>query len=383
MQGYCWSMPPIVPRVRILFASIALLAALVAGRAPADAEESPTAEAAATVDVAYQEALEKAEDIEDSLVKAVEKVRRSSVSVFQYRNMKGASEPVMAGCGSGVIVKEKGKYWILTNVHVIAGAHELRVVTSDGVERPVVVHDTIPSYDIALLRFSGRPPKVKGVVVKATTSERKLDEGTWVIATGNPFFLATDGASVTTLGVISGLDRYLGGRYEYVGAIQHDAEVNPGNSGGPLWNLKGDLAGINGKIMMAYRSGGAPTNTGASFSLPVHQVDEFLDRLVKDENAKAGFLGIETKTATDKKGNPIGAEVVRVHARSPVMGDRKRPKKGDVITVLTLKGRTKYVRTDTDIRRAISLYMADTPVKIRYKRNGRTQTWSGKLAAER
>lgn len=328
------------------------------------------------------EALARAQEIEESLVRAVERVRLSSVSVFQYRTGRDGGLH-LAGCGSGVLVERRNRLWVLTNVHVIAGNQELRVVLHDGSEHRVFEHDSIPSYDIALLRFEERPRGVRGVAVKASTSARKLSEGTWVIATGNPFFLATEGRSVTTLGVISGLDRYLGGEYQYVGAIQHDAEVNPGNSGGPLWNLDGDLAGINGKIAMGYRFPGAqPSYTGAAFALPVHQVDEFLDLLIKDQNAQAGFLGIDCETATDARGNPMGARVSAVDRRSPVTGSRDAPVKDDVITSVWIKGSLRRVYTSIDLRREISLYPAGTTLKLKFRRGTRWLTWSGALGVE-
>jgi S1-C subfamily serine protease len=176
-------------------------------------------------------AMATALDIESELVTALAKVRRSSVSVLQLRKMgeplPGQTERslVLVGVGSGVLVQEKG-LWVLTNVHVVEGAAELKVVTLDGVKHDMEVVDTIAKYDIALLGFKGGPPKgLKGVTI--VKGECPIDEGNWVLATGNPFFLANDGRSVATLGVVSGLDRILGGQYHYDRAIQHDAEVNP------------------------------------------------------------------------------------------------------------------------------------------------------------
>jgi S1-C subfamily serine protease len=370
--------------MRRLLAALAPLfgALLLLGTPPGAGAEEPAPPAESEAEKAYAEALEKARAIEDALVKAVDRVRRSSVSIFQQRRING--DLVLAGAGSGVLVERRGKPWILTNVHVIEGNEGLIAVTCDGESHEVVAHDTIPSYDIALLKFRERAPRgIRTVTVKASTSKRGLAEGTWVIATGNPFFLAADGESVTTLGVVSGLDRYLGGEYEYVGVIQHDAEVNPGNSGGPLWNLDGDLAGINGKIAMGYRFPGAqPSNTGAAFSLTVEQVERFLDRLIDKRDAQAGFLGIECETEVDGKGNPTGARVSRIHERSPVLGQRDQPLKDDVITMLTLKGTIQRIYTASDLVREISTSPAGTPVKLRFRRGSKWMTWSGALGAE-
>lgn len=351
--------------------ALLLVPSLAGANEPTDAEK------------AYAKALEQARKIEGDLMEAVDEVRLNSVSVLNMRKPPNSDTLVMGGVGSGVLVRYKGKLWILTNEHVIEGAQGLEIVTHDG-ERHHVEHvDSIRTYDIALLKFRDKVRGYRGVTLKASASDdRKLKEGTWVIATGNPFFLAVDGRSVTTLGVISGLDRYLGGRFNYEGAIQHDAEVNPGNSGGPLWNLKGELLGINGMIMMGQRLRGAgPSNTGASFSLTVAQVAGFMKRLVDDKDAQAAFLGVSAETNTDSRGRARGARVTRIDRRSPLRGARadKAPQVGDVITVLTISGRTTKIYDATDIRRAVSTHVAGAKISITFKRGSKTLRWKGVL----
>ena len=377
-------------RIAQLLSLALVLGGVAWGAPPAVADESG-APAPDPVEEAYLEALADAEDIEKALVKSIEKVRLNSVTVFNLRRPKADLPPMRAGGGSGVIINRSGKLWILTNVHVTAGHSELEVVTHDGVIRPVIQHDAIPEYDIALLKFADKPKRVKfrGVSVKASkskggTGSSALNEGTWVIATGNPFFLGGDGVAVATLGVISGLNRVLPGQYAYVGAIQHDAEVNPGNSGGPLWNLKGDLVGINGKIFMGHRTQGTgPSNTGASFSLPIHQVDAFLKRLTGEADAEAAFLGISTTTWKDKKGTAKGALITNIHRNSPVRArgqTKNAPKPGDVITSITVKGSTKKITTSTELSEVISLLPAGVKATIKYKQGGKKgKTWKGTL----
>ena len=381
------------PHLRAFLATTLL--ALLIGAPPLYADDAPVKAEPAKAEpspeeVAYQEALERAEGIERGLMRSVDKVRINSVAVLNLRRRKPGpnAEPILvrASGGSGVIIKYRSKLWILTNVHVTAGHHELQVVTHDGVVRDVEQHDSIPEYDIALLKFKDKPKRVKfrGVPCIASKSLKGLKPGTWVIATGSPFFLGEDGRSVTTLGVISGLDRFLGGQYQYVGAIQHDAEVNPGNSGGPLWDLKGNFIGINGKIAMSQRLRGVrPTNTGAAFSLPVHQVEAYLKRLVGDGDAEAGFLGVVTESVTDKKGKSIGARITRIERGSPLQGrgaGPDAPKVGDVITSLSVKGSIKRVYTASDLREHLSLLQAGQEISIKYKRDRRTKRYKVKLA---
>jgi serine protease Do len=273
---------------------------------------------------------------------------------------------------------------VLTNVHVIEGADGLEIVTDDGLHHVMQVKDTIPTYDIALLEFPGRAPRgLVDVRVKGNVSERRIREGTWVIATGNPFFLALDGASVTTLGVVSGTGRVLGGRFNYVNAVQHDAEVNPGNSGGPVWTLKGDLVGLNGMIMSRPTFPGArPTNTGASFALPAEQLEAFLRQLTSKSDAKCGFLGVDTTTFTDSKGKAAGAEVARIAPRSPVTQGSNSLQEKDVITQFGTGGGSR-IYTSTDLQEALSVLPCGARVLIKYKRGSRTYTWRGELAEGR
>ncbi len=360
------------------------------GPAPAPAPAAvpapaPTVQTAPTAAEATA-ALTKALQVEQSLVEAMAKVRRHSVSVLNLRpDPRRPGALGIAGVGSGVLVNKSGRLWVITNVHVTAGSAALEVVTIDGERRRVNQADAIEKYDFALLEFVEKPKGLKGVDVRAEAS-RALAEGAWVLATGNPFFLALDGQPVCTLGVISGTDRILGGEYFYGNAIQHDAEVNPGNSGGPLWNAKGDLIGINGKIASRSQVPGAnPSNTGASFSIPIHQVAAFLDQLVKEGDARSGFLGLETETSTDEKGNPVGARVLTVDRRSPALAGAGSRSVGlardDVITKITLAGRVYDVRTSTDLTNALVLYPAGAKVTIAFRRGKRGGTWSGALAA--
>ncbi len=373
--------------------ALLLLALLLLPAPPAAAEDAPAPEKD-PAEEEYLDAVERAEGIESGLMKSVDKVRVNSVAVLHLRQRKPApdAEPVLmrVSGGSGVIIKYRSKLWILTNVHVTAGHHALQVVTHDGEVRDVEEHDSIPEYDISLLKFKEKPRGVKfrGVPVNANKSLKGLKAGTWVIATGSPFFLGGDGRSVTTLGVISGLDRFLGGQYQYVGAIQHDAEVNPGNSGGPLWDLKGNFIGINGKIAMSRGLRGArPTNNGAAFSLPVHQVEAYLKRLVGEGDAEAGYLGVDCETAKDKKGKAVGARIRSIKRGSPLQqagrGRKKDddvPKADDVIVSLTVKGSLKRVYTASDLREHISLLPAGQEITIKYKRGKRTKRYKVTLA---
>jgi len=327
-------------------------------------------------------------DMQADLVATCDRIRRMTVSVLNLQVPRKNGKPVegepaqAVSGGSGVLVERKKRIWVITNVHVVQGADAVQVITYDGVTRDVDVHDTIPQYDIALLSFPKQPRDLKAYTLNPSkvNASRDLEEGAWVVATGNPFFLAGDGQPVTTLGVVSGKDRILGAGFVYGSAIQHDAEVNPGNSGGPLWNSRGDLVGING--MISIRPGaGARANTGASFSIPIHQVNAFLTALIEsDTDAGAGFLGLVLKTAVDEQGNPRGAEVVSVHAESPVGPKSKKAlAPGDILQVIWGFGEDHRINTASDVTNLLSLCRVGTFLKIKYKRGKRFYEWSGRL----
>lgn len=373
-----------MPRAALRIVLAAAAGTCLATGGPAALPDEPAADP-------YQEALDRALGIEKQLVDTLAKVRTASVSVQILQQVEppagSQAKPWMqvVGCGSGVIVTFNQRTWIITNDHVAGDADAIEIVAHDGKKYPAELVDRIKLDDIALLRFTGRTAGLRGVTISPKAS-RDLVEGQWVLATGNPFFLGTDGSSVSTLGVVSGLGRILGDPAEhlYADAIQHDAAVNPGNSGGPLWNLKGDLVGING--MIASRGGGGvgASNTGASFAIPIDHIQPYLAKLAdKKSDAQAGYLGVSTETATDAKGSPAGARVTAFGTASPARGPEDSGLlKDDVIVSVAVGGQVVKIRTTSDLVNALSGRPAGTPVRIRYRRKDREASWSGKLGAQ-
>ena len=370
---------------------IATLAVLALAGMPAIAGDPPAGGAAPSSP--YAAALARVHTLEDQLVGTVDTIVASSVTVLISKippAPKGgpppAREPRMAGVGSGEIIRRASKTWILTNHHVIDDADKIEIVTRDGVTRTAQIVDVVKEYDIALLQFTNlakddKLAGVKPVEIRGKASQ-DLEEGQWCIATGSPFFLAVDGVPVVTLGVISGKDRVLGSGHVYGRAIQHDAAVNPGNSGGPLWNVRGEFIGINGMIQTHdLIKGQAPSNTGASFSIPVEQIEAFIDRLVDaKKDARAGYLGVAVETETDRAGKAVGARIVGVDTRSPAAGP-KGLRTQDVIESLSVNGRSYPVRTATDLTNALAVCPVGVRVSISYRRQGSARTWAGELTA--
>ncbi|MCK4838375.1 MAG: DegQ family serine endoprotease, partial [Desulfobulbaceae bacterium] len=221
--------------------------------------------------------------------------------------------------GSGVIISADG--YIVTNNHVVEGAEEIKVRCTNHEEYDAKIIGRDPKTDVALIKIE---PHNGLTYVKFGDSD-KIRVGEWVVAIGNPFGFE----NTVTAGIVSGKGRSFGsGPYENF--IQTDASINLGNSGGPLFDLDGDLIGINSVIFS--RSGG---NIGLGFAIPVNMVKNVVDQLKEHGTVTRGWLGVMIQHVTadlaDKFGleRPIGALVGEVMENSPA--DKAGIKQGDVI----------------------------------------------------
>lgn len=173
--------------------------------------------------------------------------------------------------GSGVIYDEEG--YIITNAHVVSGATQIKVVLPDKREFDAGIVGIDQIHDIAKLKISGN----KLPVAKLGDS-KNLIIGEWSIALGNPYgFLMNDSKPSVSVGVISALNRSFApreDRHNYKAMIQTDAAVNPGNSGGPLVNINGEVIGINTFIFS--ENGG---NIGIGFAIPINSVKAILQAI--------------------------------------------------------------------------------------------------------
>ena len=220
--------------------------------------------------------------------------------------------------GSGFIIDSKGI--VITNNHVISGA-EYIVVTVDGnKDYKAKVIGADPLSDIAVLQINS---KDKFIPVKFGNSD-KARIGDWVIAIGNPLGL---GGTVTS-GIISARNRTIGlSRYEDY--IQTDASINQGNSGGPLFDMRGDVIGINTAIL------GQSGSIGIGFSIPSNSAKKVVDQLIRYGETKRGWLGVRIQVVTkeiasiEKLGEPRGALVASVAENSP--SEKANIKAGDII----------------------------------------------------
>jgi S1-C subfamily serine protease len=349
--------------------------------------------------------------VEGALVQMLDRVSRSTVTVLTRQRIgvtasdaEGAK--VIAGAGSGVIIRQDG-VWILTNAHVVQGQGQYEITTNSGRRIPVAVHAKDTAIDLALLKPLETLSDVDAIEI-ATVGTSELREGQWVVATGNPFLLAENGASAASLGVYSGARVGRRGSVDYL--LQHDAEINPGSSGGPLWDLRGRLLGINGAIVTrSMRQGGGPSHTGASITIPHAHVRRFLDAAIGGRATTsqptlrqpavvqpapapeasrpprgvpilqlAGLqrLGILGVTSLSDQGRYNGVLVTRVEPGTPA-GRFLQP--GDRIVGLSYQGAALRALRVGTLETSLAGLPGHAYVTLRYLRGGLRHSWTGSL----
>lgn len=187
--------------------------------------------------------------------------------------------------GSGVIISSDG--YIVSNNHVIENTDYLEVVLNDGNSYPAKLIGTDPQTDIALLKI-----EATDLPFVPYGNSDEIELGEWVLAIGNPFSLT----STVTAGIISAKARRMGMNNRSVDSfIQTDAAVNPGNSGGALINIKGELLGINTLIYS-----GTGSFIGYSFAVPVNLVKKIVKDLIEFGKVQRGYLGMSIAEVTEK-----------------------------------------------------------------------------------
>jgi len=226
--------------------------------------------------------------------------------------------------GSGFVISGDG--YVVTNAHVVEGAEEIIVRTSDRREFVAKLVGTDKRSDIALLKI-----EAEGLPAVRIGSGKDLKVGEWVLAIGSPFGFE----SSATAGIVSATGRSLPSE-NYVPFIQTDVAINPGNSGGPLFNLDGKVVGVNSQIYS--RTGGF---MGLSFAIPIEVAMDVVEQLKTKGRVSRGWLGVLIQDVTRELAEsfgmpqPLGALVAQVLPDSPAAAAGLQP--GDVI--LSYNGR--------------------------------------------
>jgi serine protease Do len=210
-------------------------------------------------------------------------LRRFGIPMPDMPQEEGQDEGQPSGEGSGFIVSPDG--YILTNRHVVVDATKVTVKLIDRREFEAKVIGMDEKTDVAVIKIEGANlPTVK------LGDPAKLKPGQWVVAIGSPFGME----NTVTAGIVSATSRSLPSE-QYVPFIQTDVAVNPGNSGGPLFNLYGEVVGINSQIYSP--SGG---NVGLSFAIPIDMADNVRQQLVATGKVVRGYLGVTYQAMTAK-----------------------------------------------------------------------------------
>ncbi|MCX8515636.1 MAG: Do family serine endopeptidase, partial [Alphaproteobacteria bacterium] len=263
----------------------------------------------------------------------------------------------IAGLGSGFLISPSGL--VVTNNHVINRASEIKVTLSNDKSYTAKVIGTDDRSDLALLKIDG----TKLPYVSFGDSD-KMRVGDWVIAIGDPAGL---GGSVSA-GIVSGLGRNINAT-RYDNLIQTDAAINRGNSGGPLFNMKGEVIGINSIIFS--ETGG---NIGIGFAIPANQATVIIEQIKTYGTPKRSWLGVAMQELDenlskqfDYHGND-GALVLDIFDDSPA--SHADIKTGDII--ITVNGQS--VKNAQTLTRLVALEKSNKPIVVKIWRNGATLT---------
>ncbi|MEO5806046.1 Do family serine endopeptidase [Devosia sp.] len=254
--------------------------------------------------------------------------------------------------GSGFMISADG--YIVTNNHVVENATKVTVVFDDGSEKVAKVIGTDQRTDLAVIKIDGTDlPFVK-------LEDTRSRVGDWVVAVGNPFGLG----GTVTVGIISAEGRDIGGS-SYGDFLQIDAAVNSGNSGGPDFNMKGEVVGVNTAI---YSPNGG--NVGIAFAIPASTVKQIAEQLIKGGSVVRGYLGVSIQDVTRDIADSVGLKtakgaIVREPSTDGPAG-KAGVQSGDIITAVD----GKQINDALDLSRTIASKAPTTPVELTIWRNG-------------
>jgi serine protease Do len=261
------------------------------------------------------------------------------------------------GLGSGFIVNKAGI--ILTNNHVVAGADEVWVQLPDERRFEAKVVGSDPSTDVAVVKLTRPPGDLRPVQIG---NSEQVRVGDYVLAIGNPLGLG----QTVTMGIVSAKNRMLGGRInQYEDFIQTDAAINQGNSGGPLFNFKGEVIGINSAIL----NPAVAMNVG--FAIPINLARQIAEQIQHSGNVARGYLGVGTEDMTPAKAarlgipHEAGALVNVVNPGSPAAAAGLRS--NDII--IEVAGRR--IESSSGLQRVVQSRAPKESVDVTYVRGGR------------
>ena len=290
---------------------------------------------------------------EQKRIEAIERASKSAVSVFV---------PGGGGGGSGVLISPDG--YALTNFHVTSPAGvAMRCGLNDGNIYDAVIVGIDPVGDLAMIRLIGLDGKPRNDFPYAQFGDSlKAQAGDWCMVIGNPFLLASNLQPTVTWGILSGVRRYQypsGTLLEYGDCLQTDASVNPGNSGGPIYDADGRLLGIIGRCSFEKRG---RVNVGVGYAISLHQAINFLGYLHSGRIVDHATLGATVATDSDDG----SVRVTNILETS----DAYRRGLRYASEVLSVDGR--IVRTANELQKVLATLPAGWRVKVSFREQGKT-----------
>jgi serine protease Do len=280
------------------------------------------------------------------------------------RQFNAPQEDRERSLGSGVIVSPEG--YILTNNHVVAGATDIRVTTSDKHEYKARIVGTDPRTDIAVLKIDAT--NLPSVTIADSS---KVQVGDYALAIGDPFGVG----ETVTMGIVSATGRTNLGIEDYEDFIQTDAPINPGNSGGALVNDRGELIGINTAIL-SHGSGG---NEGVGFAVPSNLARNVMDQIVRNGKVIRAYMGVSIQEVSPElakafgEAEPRGALVGDVSSGSPAA--KSGLQKGDIIVELN----GKPINDSNELRMRIAMMAPGATANLKVWRDGSEHDMAVKL----
>ncbi|MBM4019370.1 MAG: PDZ domain-containing protein, partial [Planctomycetes bacterium] len=372
-----------------------------AAPAPAPAAAAPAPAAPAPPAASTAGALDAAKAVETAIERAAEKVGPAVVNILVWREGADLADPDEGGSpdipdnlrdffdrlrrrghppfraqgnGSGVIISPDG--YILTSEHVVRESSDIEVTLATRRKFKAKVVGSDPRRDLAVIRI-----EASGLPAAPLGDAGTLRRGQFALALGSPFGFGRDGQASISFGIVSGTGRAIPGigreldRY-YGNLIQTDAAVNPGNSGGPLVNLEGEVVGINAVI-----SSQSGVSDGVGFAVPITaDTRRIIERLKRGEEIAYGYVGIEIQEVGEEEARASGAEpgqgafVARVMADAP--GAKAGVKPGDVVVAVG----DRPVRDPDDVIQLVQATPVGEKIPLTLIRKGRRQTVTVEVA---
>ncbi len=294
-------------------------------------------------------------DLAEKLTPSV--VNISSFSQSETENGEG-NTPLSESLGSGFIIDGNG--YIITNNHVVDKAESISITLSDNTKTEARVIGKDPKTDLALIKIETKRPLN---AVKFGDSD-KIRVGDWVLAIGNPFGL---GSSVTA-GIVSAKSRDIeSGPYDSF--IQTDASINQGNSGGPMFNLQGEVIGISSAI---FSTTGA--SQGVGFAIPANLAGWVISQLKEHGEVKRGWIGIKIQPNTPEIADSLGISANQGVVVSGVTEQGSAQKAGLQAGDIVLSFNRQPIDNTKNLSRLIAETKIGTPAPIEIWRSGQKQT---------